>query len=148
MSSEEEYDKYYPGDDFVDILGVDVYNHSGNEAFVKQLQENLKIIREKAVLAGKPFALTETGNVNFGADPQWWTETLLPGIKDSGIAWFLLWRNARPSHYFATFPGEISEENFKEFASKEEILFLPAVRKIQEEKIIPKRRCYKASILQ
>ncbi len=134
VGSEEEYEKFYPGDDYVDILGVDIYNHSGNEAFTKQLQDNLQIVRKKAIGADKPFALTETGNVNFGADPEWWTKTLFPGIKNTGISWVLLWRNARPSHYFATYPGEVSEEDFKEFANKEEILFLPAVQKIRSEK--------------
>lgn len=134
VGSDEEYDKFYPGDEFVDILGVDVYNHSGNEAFTRQLQDNLQIVRKKAIVADKPFALTETGNVNFGADPEWWTKTLYPGIKDSGISWVLLWRNARPSHYFATYPGEISEEDFKEFAQKDELLFLPELKEIMNNK--------------
>lgn len=130
FSSEEEFDKYYPGDEFVDILGVDIYNHSGNEAFTKDVNQNLEMIRKKALLADKPFALTETGNNNFGEDPYWWTQTLYPGIKKSGAAWVLLWRNARSSHYFATYPGEISQKDFKEFAELEEILFLDEVEDI------------------
>jgi mannan endo-1,4-beta-mannosidase len=130
INSLEDFDKFYPGDDFVDILGVDIYNHSGNEAFTKDVKSNLEIVRNKAALANKPFALTETGNNNFGEDPNWWTETLYPGIKDSGAAWLLLWRNARPSHYFATYPGEISDQDFKEFAELEDILFLDEVREI------------------
>ncbi|MCX2836608.1 glycosyl hydrolase [Salinimicrobium sp. MT39] len=130
IGSEEEFEKYYPGDDFVDILGVDIYNHSCNEAFTKDVKRNLEIVKEKALLANKPFALTETGNNNFGEDPLWWTQTLYPGIKDSGAAWMLLWRNARPSHYFSTYPGEISEENFKEFAELEEIIFLDEVKEL------------------
>ena len=133
ISSEEDFERYYPGDQYVDILGVDIYNHSGNENFTKTLKHNLEIVRKKAVLANKPFALTETGNTNFGEDPHWWTQTVYPGIKDSGAAWFLLWRNARPSHYFATYPGEISAEDFKEFAEFEEILFLDEVKKISNK---------------
>lgn len=134
LSSEEEFEKYYPGDEFVDILGVDIYNHSGNEAFTKDVKRNLEIVRKKALLADKPFALTETGNNNFGEDPYWWTQTLYPGIKDSGAAWVLLWRNARPSHYFATYPGEISEKDFKEFAEFEDILFLDEVEEITDNR--------------
>lgn len=130
VSSEEEFAEYYPGDQYVDILGVDIYNHSGNEAFTTDVQRNLEIIRKRANAADKPFALTETGNNNFGEDPHWWTQTLYPGIKGSGAAWVLLWRNARPSHYFASYPGEISEEDFKEFADLEEILFLKEVEEI------------------
>ena len=130
INNEEEFNRYYPGDEFVDILGVDVYNHSGNEVFTKDLQKNLEIVRNKAQMANKPFALTETGNTNFGEDPLWWTKTLYPGIKNSGAAWLLLWRNARPSHYFATYKGETSELDFKEFSELEEILLLEEVKDI------------------
>lgn len=130
LSSAEEFDKYYPGDEYVDILGVDIYNHSGNEMFTSQLKSNLEILRQKAAVNNKPYALTESGNNNFGADKNWWTQVVYPGIKDSGIAWALFWRNARPSHYFSTYPGEISEEDFREFAKKNDILFLDEIEKI------------------
>lgn len=131
FSSEEDFDLYYPGDEFVDILGVDIYNHSGNEAFTASVKNNLEILRQKAAAGNKPYALAESGNNNFGEDENWWTETLYPGIKDSGIAWALFWRNARPSHYFSTYKGEISQEDFKEFSEMDEILFLKDVKKIK-----------------
>lgn len=130
MVTEEDFDLYYPGDEFVDILGVDIYNHGGNEAFTQSLKHNLEILRKKAEIKNMPYSLSESGNNNFGEDEQWWTETLYPGIKDSGIAWALFWRNARPSHYFSTYKGEISEENFKDFEELEEILFLDEMKNI------------------
>lgn len=130
LNSEEEFDTYYPGDEYVDVMGVDIYNHSGNEAFTKSVKGNLEILQKKSALNGKPYALTESGNNNFGEDEFWWTETLYPGIKDSGIAWVLLWRNDRPAHYFSTYPGEISEEDFRKFAKYDEILFLDEVEEI------------------
>ncbi len=130
MDSIADFEKFYPGDQYVDILGVDIYNHSGNEIYITQLQNNLDILRQKAAVSNKPYALTESGNNNLGEDKNWWTQVVLPGLKDSGIAWALFWRNARASHYFSTYPGEISEEDFKEFANKEEILFLNDIQKI------------------
>ena len=130
ITSLEEFDTYYPGDEYVDILGVDIYNHSGNEAFTKSVKENLGILKEKSAVNGKPYVLSETGNNNFGEDEFWWTKTLYPGIEDSGIAWVLLWRNDRPSHYFSTYKGEISEEDFREFAAFDDILFLDEVQEI------------------
>ncbi len=130
LRDEQDFDTFYPGDDYVDILGVDIYNHSGNEAFTRSVKENLQILQKKAAINGKPYALTESGNNNFGEDEHWWTQTLYPGIKDSGISWVLLWRNDRPSHYFSTYKGEISEEDFKEFATLEEMLFLDEVKEI------------------
>jgi len=130
LNSTDDFEKFYPGDKYVDIIGVDIYNHSGNEKFTEQLKHNLEILRQKAAVNNKPFALTESGNNNFGEDEKWWTEVVYPGINNSGIAWALFWRNARPSHYFSTYPGEISEEDFKTFAKKDDILFLNEVQKI------------------
>ena len=130
MSSEADFDKYFPGSEYVDVLGVDIYNHSGNEAFTRSLKTNLEILRKKGAIYDKPFALTEGGNNNFGEDPFWWTQVLYPGIKNSGAAWMLMWRNDRPSHYFATYPGEVSEEDFKDFEALEEVLFLDEVEDI------------------
>lgn len=131
FNSEEDFDLYYPGDEYVDILGVDIYNHSGNEAFTASVKNNLEILKQRAAAGNKPYVLAESGNNNFGEDEHWWTETLYPGIKDSGIAWALFWRNARPSHYFSTYKGEISEEDFREFAEMEEILMLQDLKKIK-----------------
>lgn len=130
MQSSEEFDLYYPGDDFVDILGVDIYNYGGREAFINNIQKNLAILKEKAIQKNKPFALTETGNVNSGSEPNWWTKSLYPGIENSGAAWVLLWRNARLDHYFSVYPEDISAPDFKEFARLDELLFLKKIKKI------------------
>jgi len=130
MQSSEEFDLYYPGDDFVDILGVDIYNYGGREAFINNIQKNLAILKEKAIQKNKPFALTETGNVNSGSEPNWWTKSLYPGIENSGAAWVLLWRNARLDHYFSVYPEDISVPDFKEFARLDELLFLKKIKKI------------------
>lgn len=130
LESEDDFDKFYPGDEYVDILGVDIYNHSGNEVFTTQLINNLGILRQRALAKNKPYALTESGNNNFGVDKDWWTKVVYPGIKDSGIAWTLFWRNDNPKHYFSTYPGEISEEDFREFARLQNILFLEDIKNI------------------
>lgn len=130
LNTEEDFDKFYPGDDYVDILGVDIYNHSGNKAFTESLKSNIAIIKKKASVNDKPYVLAESGNVNFGEDPNWWTQSLYPGIKDSGIAWALFWRNDRPEHYFSTYKGEISEEDFREFEDMDDILFLNEIQNI------------------
>lgn len=130
MQSTEDFEKYYPGDKYVDILGVDIYNYGGKEAFLRNIKTNLEILRSEAQKRSKPYALTETGNINPGSDPEWWTENLYPGIKDSGIAWVLLWRNARLDHYFSTYKDDVTAEDFREFEKLEETLFLDQVKKI------------------
>ncbi|AVR44601.1 beta-mannosidase [Christiangramia fulva] len=131
MQSREDFERFYPGDDYVDILGADVYNYGGREAYITNLQRNIAIIKEKGLQKSKLYALTETGNTTPGSDANFWTESLYPGIKDSGIAWVLLWRNARLDHYFSTYPQDISAENFKKFEELKETLFLNEVQKIK-----------------
>lgn len=130
VDSIEEFNKYYPGDEFVDILGIDIYNHNGDKAFTENLKQNLKILKNKAQTSNKPYALTESGNNKFGMNAQWWTEALYPGIKNSGIAWVLVWRNDGPDHYFASYKGDVAEEDFKTFEDLKEILFLKEISKI------------------
>lgn len=130
INSENEFNRFYPGDRYVDILGVDIYNHNGDEAFVKDVTENLKIIKKLAEEKNKIFALTETGNTK-KPTADWWTRVLYPSVKDSGITWLLLWRNARPNHYFAPFPGIISEQDFILFKSFKDTLFLNEINLIK-----------------
>ncbi len=124
MNDVKDFDDYYPGDDYVDILGVDIYNHSGNTRFIESLNMNLSILKRKSEEKDMPFALTETGNMRMGSDSSWWTETLYPALHNSGITWVLVWRNARRDHYFGTFPGEKSAPNFKKFTNYPDVLML------------------------
>ncbi|WBL23115.1 glycoside hydrolase family 26 protein [Zunongwangia sp. HRR-M8] len=130
MSSAEDFDRFYPGDQYVDVLGVDIYNHSGDEEFIRSVTQNLQLLKKKSIAKNKPFALTETGNFSMASNAKWWTEVLYPAIKESGIAWVMVWRNARKDHYFSTYPSEKTESNFKKFEQKQDILFLPELKTI------------------
>ncbi|MDN3595119.1 glycoside hydrolase family 26 protein [Zunongwangia endophytica] len=130
MSSSEDFEMFYPGDDYVDILGVDIYNHSGDPEFMKAVSSNLKILKEKSSGKNMPFALSETGNFSMAANPEWWTEVLYSTIQNSGISWVMVWRNARKDHYFSTYPSEVTENDFMQFEQKEDILFLPELKSI------------------
>ena len=129
LNSPDEYERFYPGDDYVDILGVDIYNHSGDEAFVKTLKKDILVVKDFAEARNKPYALTETGNVKPGG-ADWFTKVLDPGIENSGIAWVLFWRNARPSHYFATYPNEPAADDFIEFGKQKDVLFMEDLQKL------------------
>ncbi|MEM9685363.1 MAG: glycosyl hydrolase [Bacteroidota bacterium] len=128
LHKDEEYGLYYPGDAYVDILGIDIYNHSGDGVYTEKLKNDIAVMREFSRTRNKPYALTETGNMK-PDHLKWWTEILYPGIKDSGIAWVLFWRNAKKSHYFAPYPSEPSSEDFKIMSLKKDILFLKEIRR-------------------
>lgn len=123
INDEREYLKYYPGDDYVDILGVDIYDHNDSEAYVENVTKNLDILRTIAIDKDKLYAFTETGFEKI-PNNKWYTEILYPNIASSGIAWILFWRNARESHHYVPYPGHASEADFLKFCNFDEILLL------------------------
>nr|WP_321412017.1 glycosyl hydrolase [uncultured Carboxylicivirga sp.] len=124
VGSKEEYLAKYPGNEWVDIMGVDVYDfpHYGIN-YAEVLPRNLEILKSVALEKNKPYALTETGYLN-EKPAQWWTNSLLEFTKGSGIRWALIWINLEAAQYYFTFPGQPSTPDFKEFYNSEETLFV------------------------
>jgi len=123
LRSEEEYLKKYPGDEYVDILGLDVYDLPQYNIVYKEVApKNIEILKKIAKEKNKVYAFTETG-FNGLSDPKWWTESLLPTIENSGVAWLLVWRNSHSGHFYAPYPGQISEDDFKEFYEHPQSIF-------------------------
>lgn len=116
------YTDYYPGDDCVDLIGIDIYQYGTDEAFRTLTRQHLATLADMARTHGKLLALTETGYESI-PNPAWWTGTLLPALDDAPVAYVLLWRNAwdRENHYYAPFEGEASADDFKAFADEERI---------------------------
>lgn len=116
--TEEIYMERWPGDDMVDMIGVDCYQYGSSESYAEELKNALDIMVEIGAGHGKMLALTETG---YEGIPQedWWTETLYPAISGYPLAYVLTWRNAwdRETHFYAPFPGQVSAGDFKVFAS-------------------------------
>ncbi len=128
FSTEEKYLERYPGDEWVDIAGIDNYGDWGRDgkydlaAGIKKLQ----IVNAYAKKAHKLAAFTETG-LESVPDTTWWTETLLKSIKAAGVqmAYVLVWRNdiTSPTHFYAPFPGQASEKDFIRFYDDPYTLF-------------------------
>ena len=120
------YLERYPGDDYVDIIGLDDYHHVGRGGDPADLTKLLRIISEIAAEKNKVAALTETG---FEAIPDetWWTDLLLkhmnPATNRPKIAYVLTWRNDRLDHHYAPYPGHISAANFVTFRNHPIMLF-------------------------
>ena len=128
FNSEQEFLERYPGDKFVDMVGMDNYADFGRdgkynlEAGIKKL----KIVSDYAKKANKVAAFTETGLESI-PDKNWWTESLLKSLKAEKInlAYVLVWRNDTRSstHYYAPFPGQVSVPDFKVFYDDPYTLF-------------------------
>ena len=136
----EEYFSRYPGDEYVDVIGIDQYEYMGaaedfeseeariaaaNQAFIERMRFDLKYLAEYAAEHGKLIAVSETGFESI-PNPKWWTEVLLEGIGDAPVCYVLTWRNAwdKPGHFYAPFEGSGDAENFREFYANEKTLFL------------------------
>ena len=120
LSSRAEYLRNYPGDDYVDMLGIDVYDFR-NGRYLDRVLTNLGIVEDIASEKNKLFALTETGLENVTQN-DWWTQNLYRGIRSSGITFAMIWRNDNSDFFHAPFVGHPSEDNFRAFLSEDTIL--------------------------
>jgi mannan endo-1,4-beta-mannosidase len=125
FKSEEHYLERYPGDDYVDILGFDSYHRNApqsNEAFVKNARRMLGTVKKIGLEKGKPYAVSETG-LERVTENNWWTNIVLPVLEGNQAAYILFWRNGRPDHFYAPYPGHASEINFKKMVETGKIFF-------------------------
>lgn len=135
----------YPGDEYVDIIGIDNYwdlGHPANEATPEEqlvnLRRSLKYTVDIANKKGKVAAYTE-GGLEAIPNPTWWTDIMLSSLlhdeKTKQISYFMVWRNATREegsrdHYYAPFPGQVSADDFIEFHAHPHVLLendLPAM---------------------
>ena len=127
FNSEAQFLERYPGDEWVDMVGMDNYGEMGRDGYkLDDAQKKLKIVSDYALKAGKLAAFTETGLESI-PNPTWWTEVLLKVMKSDNkrLAYVLVWRNDQhsPTHYYAPFPGHGSVPDFLTFYNDPYTLF-------------------------
>ena len=136
FSSEEEYVTWYPGDGYVDVLGVDDYRYMKSKQDRPQTIAMLEIMDKLAGERSKLFAMTETGLENI-PDPEWFTGVVLPALAANAstvrTSWILFWRNARTDHFHAPYPGHASAADFIKFRNDSLTWFLSDIRGKQEK---------------
>ncbi|MBO7449120.1 MAG: hypothetical protein J6U54_02020 [Clostridiales bacterium] len=124
VSSVIDYLGRYPGDDYVDIMGLDYYDDTvgKKDKFFDELSSSLKVVAKCARNHCKLYALTETGvrvldNSHDGkyygglapsgnVDLKWFTELLdlITGDPDlRGIAYALIWANFSDTQFWAPY---------------------------------------------
>jgi Glycosyl hydrolase family 26 len=130
FGSGDEYVERYPGDEFIDILGFDIYQGNSlkeNAAFVSFFNKDLGMIDSIAAAHHKIPALTEFG-YNQVPDSTWWTTVFLPTVSAHQIVYALAWRNAgRKSsgnaEFYIPYPGAVSAPDFKKMSGSGKVLF-------------------------
>ncbi|MBW2962727.1 glycoside hydrolase family 26 protein [Mesonia aestuariivivens] len=118
--SEEEYLKRYPGDEFIDVVGMDNYwdftpEGEGIDSIIKKIQ----IISAYAKKKNKIAALTEGGVANV-PDSLWFTTKLLKVINapNVNLSYVALWRGE-----YVPNPKHPAAKDFNNFYQEKNILF-------------------------
>jgi mannan endo-1,4-beta-mannosidase len=136
--TEQKYLERYPGNDFVDLVGVDNYGDFGRSGRydLDAGYKKLKIVSDVALKNGKLAAFTETGLESI-PDSTWWTDALLKTLlrSDLKLCYVLVWRNdaKSPTHFYAPFPGQKSEKDFIDFYNSPYTLFESDLKNIYQK---------------
>ena len=128
FSTKEEYLERFPGNEWVDIIGFDIYQRgNNNEAFLKVFDNALTLLEKIAAEKNKIPALTEFG---YGTlpDSAWWTNTFAKGLNNHKIAYVLAWRNAgaKPNgsmEFYVPYKTHPSAGDFRKFYADKNTLF-------------------------
>lgn len=127
----EKFMERYPGNDIIDIIGMDFYCMSPISVehacaqYIEKAAVNVAMLCQVAKDHDKVAAVTETGFEGVKT-ADWWTQTLLPAISGYPISYLLVWRNAhdKPGHFYAPYPEHASAADFVKFHDNERTLFL------------------------
>lgn len=139
QKDKSEFWEPYPGDKYVDIIGVDDYHTLQRESEgdenegkdgTQMVGEMLSWLVNEADKRDKIPAFTETG-LEGVSQPTWFTDKLLKAItynqKASEIAYVMVWRNAmdkrKPGHFYAPYREHSSATDFKHFYRSPDIMF-------------------------
>jgi mannan endo-1,4-beta-mannosidase len=118
--------EFYPGDDWVDILGFDFYAYNNRPDTWEEYRRCQEILLQAARDHGKVPALTEFGYESI-PENDWWTRVLLLNLHaplNAGrVAYACAWRNANTKHHYVPFGGHASTPDFQEFYRHNSTLF-------------------------
>ena len=104
----------WPGDDYVDFLGMDCYHYNWKAAFKSNVIAMSVLSREKK----KPCGVTETGPEGFNWR-DYWTNHILDCAKGQKLSFVVMWRNKyvgsneADRHFYSVYPGHESEDDFR-----------------------------------
>ena len=126
----ENYMNFYPGDDFVDMLGVDIYAGPDKPKFIREVRQEFSVINAVARERRKLVCFAETGYRNT-PDPDWFTTGMWEAIKDLKLTYVLLWRNAwdQPQENFGPAPEKPCADDFRRLYADKKTLFLKDIKK-------------------
>jgi mannan endo-1,4-beta-mannosidase len=118
FSSAEQYMTFYPGDGYVDVMGIDDYRGFSNRKETPGAIKRLEILDSLSTAHSKLMTIAETGLETI-PNEVWFTDVVLSTLKHNTstqkASWILFWRNGRPDHFYAPYPGHPSAPDFIQF---------------------------------
>ncbi len=123
----QDFLRWYPGDQRVQLIGLDAYQNGSREDYQRDLNANLDLLCRYAAGHHRLFALTECGMRSVPQD-DWWTGSLYPCLAGRQISYFLAWRNNDQSERFAPSPGSNDAPDFRALTTKSDILMLNDIK--------------------
>jgi hypothetical protein len=135
FESSEEYLTWYPGDAYVDILGVDNYHDLKKAKGHQDAIRKLHIVIAESKTRSKLSAFTETGLENV-KDTTWYPNVLGAVLNDSlvqnEISYVMVWRNDPKVHFFFPYPGHPAEVGAKKLLERKSIFLLSDFNKAKK----------------
>lgn len=116
QKNEEDFLFRWPGDDYVDIIGMDCYQGLSPTVFAANIKTICKLAKKKS----KPCCVSETGVEGFTAT-DYWTKQILTPATGRTLSYIVTWRNKfvggndSDNHYFSVWKGHPSEKDFVKF---------------------------------
>ena len=132
----EAFLERFPGEQYVDMVGIDIYEFDNDDAAYQQnLSASLDVMMAAAKKVGKIPALTETGCRGISQKKDWFTKTLWPVLQKYQVSYVLFWRNAwdKPQEE-AYLPGVGDGgivNDFKAFKKEKKVLFAKDIKKVK-----------------
>jgi mannan endo-1,4-beta-mannosidase len=132
---ESDFTRRWPGDDYVDFMGMDCYLGINNTVFVN----NLKLLKQVSESKMKPAGVTEIGVEGF-KNPDYWTENIAAPMAGRKMSMLVTWSNKydpmeQYDVYYSVYPGHPSEESFRTMYARPDTYFcsdLPDMYKMAE----------------
>ena len=135
-TTSSSYLSRYPGDDYVDVLGMDNYGDFDNKGTsgASLANSKLKLISDLAISKNKIAALTETGYRVTSTTPainNWFSTYLYDAITNNNlqIAYVMFWNNTSSGYYVPT-PGTSNVADFQNFTQKSKIILQNNISKM------------------
>lgn len=134
FNTELQYLERYPGDAYVDLVGMDNYGDMAVGTAPSVAGAKLKIISDYAIRKNKVAALTETGLSRL-LQSDWFTGLLQKALQSSTpqLAYVLVWANTK-DHFWTPYKGHPAEADFIKFKQSPYVHFGDEMPKMYEIK--------------